>query len=475
MSTATVPSCAPYVFKGLPAFSREEVTVWNWYSRIAPRGAQWKSWLADIFGHLVQKPAGYQFELLQTHLVDAAFGEKVLNFGSKQELFIGHSPENDVVLPGKAIADRHARLILRNDELFLQDLGGTLGTYLWDKRIHANKLQPLRNGDQFSVFPFRFRVVLDRRWTPETQIALSQYQLEMVSRAVFSATSPVGWRSFAVNSPAAGKAALFEVNAAFLLEIQRRLLDPLHVRPRDAVPSDDTLVEFVILALLENLNRRLKLPLQLSLSRAKANAATAFDRGIAVSSSIAVGEIPGQFRIFLPLDFFPWQKDGGESTQECPPGLCWQFPVSVGFVDLSPDEIAHIDPGDVLVTENVVAVLYPNDFSRGWAVVAEASNFRSFRVDKYFQRSAPVETGEATGAVSKADVASLPLRLHVILGEKELTFSEIQSLSAGTIVQLETIKPDSVSLMVNGKVLGDGELVEVEGKLAVRVLGWRSV
>lgn len=474
MSTATVSSCAPYLFKGLPGFSREEVVVWNWYSRIAPGGAQWKSWLADIFGHLVQRPAGYQFELIETHLVDAGFGEKVLAFGSKQELFIGHSPENEVVLPGKAIADRHARLFLKDGELYLQDLGGTVGTYLWDKRIHPNKLQPLRNGDQFSVFPFRFRVLLDRRWSPETDVALSRCQLEMVSRAVFSATSPIGWRSFAVNSQTAGKAALLELDPAFLLEVQRRLLDPLQLRPRDAVPSDDTLIEFVVLALLENLNRRLKLPLQFSLSRAKTTAGTAFDRGIAISASIAVGDVPGQFRIFLPLDFLPSQKAACEHTQECPPGLSWQFPMSVGFVDLSPDEVAHIDPGDVLVTENAVSILYPNDFSRGWTMAAEASNFRTFRVDKYFQRGVLVESGEAAGN-GKPDVASLPIRVHVILGEKELTFAEIQSLSPGTIVQLDAIRPDSVSLMVNGKILGDGELVDVEGKLAVRVLGWRSV
>lgn len=474
MSTATVSSCPPYIFKGLPAFSQEEVILWNWLSRMAPPGTQWRLWLADIFGHLVQKPVGYQFALVQSHLVDTAFGEKVLEFGSKQEVFIGHSPENEVVLPGKAIADRHARVVLKQDELFLQDLGGSLGTYLWDKRIHANKLQALRNGDQFSVFPFRFRVLLEKRWSPETHVALSQCQLEIVSRAVFSATSPVGWRCFALNSQPRGKTALFEVSAAFLLEIQRRLLDPLQLRPKDTVPSDDTLVEFVILALLENLNRRLKLPLQFFLSRAKVSAGTAFDRGMVISSTIAVGELPGQFRVFLPLDFLPRQKEEGEMPPACPPGLSWQFPVAVGFVDLSPDEIAHIDPGDVLMTENAAAVLYPNDFSKGWMMVAEASNFRSFRVDKYFQRGVLVESGEATG-IAKADVANLPIRLHVILGEKELTFSEIQSLSPGTIVQLDAIRPDSVSLMVNGKVLGDGELVDVEGKLAVRVLGWRSV
>jgi len=28
--------------------------------------------------------------------------------------------------------------------------------------------------------------------------------------------------------------------------------------------------------------------------------------------------------------------------------------------------------------------------------------------------------------------------------------------------------------MVNGKILGEGELVDVEGKLAVKVLGWKN-
>src|SRR3977135_3419244 len=99
----------PYRFENLPSLARQEIILWNWYSRIGPSGVEWKSWLADIFGHLLERPAGQQLQLLQTHLVDAEFGEKVLSFGSKQELFIGRAPDNVIVLPAKAIANRHAR------------------------------------------------------------------------------------------------------------------------------------------------------------------------------------------------------------------------------------------------------------------------------------------------------------------------------------------------------------------------------
>jgi flagellar motor switch/type III secretory pathway protein FliN len=68
----------------------------------------------------------------------------------------------------------------------------------------------------------------------------------------------------------------------------------------------------------------------------------------------------------------------------------------------------------------------------------------------------------------------LPLRLHVVLGEKEFSLAEIQSMGPGMIVEFEATRSEPVRLMVNGKVLGEGELVEVEGKLGVKVLRWRA-
>ena len=50
------------------------------------------SWVGEIFGHLLERPAGQQLQLVQSHLVDAHAAEKTLSFGSKQELFLGRIP-----------------------------------------------------------------------------------------------------------------------------------------------------------------------------------------------------------------------------------------------------------------------------------------------------------------------------------------------------------------------------------------------
>jgi type III secretion system YscQ/HrcQ family protein len=177
------------------------------------------------------------------------------------------------------------------------------------------------------------------------------------------------------------------------------------------------------------------------------------------------------------LEFLSQYKSATDEAPQgsLPAGLFWKFPISIGFVDLTPNEMWQIGVGDILVTEDSAAALFPNHFGKGWVLTRDASNSRRFTVDKYFERSMSLEpTGETTISGSKPDIGSLPLRLHVIVGEREFTLAEVKTLAPGTIVELEATKSDPVHLMVNGKIIGDGELVDVEGKLAVKVLGWRS-
>src|SRR6201999_3423467 len=85
MHTALKPRQKPYRFEDLPSFTREQVALWNWYCRIAPDRTEWTSWVADILGHLLEHPADQELQLVQTHMVDPDFGEKVLSLGSKTE------------------------------------------------------------------------------------------------------------------------------------------------------------------------------------------------------------------------------------------------------------------------------------------------------------------------------------------------------------------------------------------------------
>lgn len=477
MHTLSWSRLKAYRFEKLPAFTRKEIALWNWYCRIAPEHIEWKAWVGEIFGHLLERPAGQQIQLVQTHQVDTQFGEKVLSFGSKQELFIGRGPDNDVVLSADAIAKRHTRVVLKDGRPYIEDLGGRLGTYLGDKKIPANEPRQLRNGDQFTVFPYRFRAVLEQSWTPETDVALSECDVQGLTRADFFQQSPAGWRIFVVNEHPSGEKALLEMSPSFLARLQQRMFAPMGMdRVKGPLPSDDALVGFTILALLEHLNRKLKFPMQFSLGRGTRAALADSTRGMLLSSAIGVSGLTGQVRIFLPLTYFSSYKTAEPAGQEpyYPPGLSWRLPVSAGFVDLATSEIAQVGLGDILLTQRCDAILLPTT-AAGWVILPEGSNATKFQIDKYFERSMSVEMGhEGTASVSKPDLETLPLRLHVIVGEKDFTLSEVQSLSPGAIVELDAGRLDPVRLMVNGKVLGEGELVEIEGNLGVKVLRWRN-
>jgi type III secretion system YscQ/HrcQ family protein len=135
----------------------------------------------------------------------------------------------------------------------------------------------------------------------------------------------------------------------------------------------------------------------------------------------------------------------------------------------------QIVTGDVLLVQHSPALLIASESGKGWAMTALESNFTRFSLDKYFDGGLSVaNNAEAVPEATQSALESLPLRLHVVLAEKELTLAQIQSFTPGTIVELDGAKLDPVQLMVNGRILGEGELVDVEGTLAVKVVRWRK-
>jgi type III secretion protein Q len=198
---------------------------------------------------------------------------------------------------------------------------------------------------------------------------------------------------------------------------------------------------------------------------------------MSLSVAVGVADLTGHFRLFLPFEFLSTCQSNVPlaSAAQYPAGLPWIFPVSAGFVDLSAEEIAQVGLEDILVAQRAPAILLPNEFRNGWSLAEDGSNSARFMIDKYFERGVSVDTSvEVIAAGGKPDVDALPLRLHVILAEKEFTLGEIRAFSPGSIVELDVTKTDPVRLMVNGKILGEGELVDVEGNLGVKVLRWRD-
>jgi flagellar motor switch protein FliM len=57
-----------------------------------------------------------------------------------------------------------------------------------------------------------------------------------------------------------------------------------------------------------------------------------------------------------------------------------------------------------------------------------------------------------------------------VLGRKGVTVKDLLGLRMGQVVELDKMPGEAIDLVASGKIIGKGELVEVDGKLGVRVL-----
>jgi len=83
----------------------------------------------------------------------------------------------------------------------------------------------------------------------------------------------------------------------------------------------------------------------------------------------------------------------------------------------------------------------------------------------------PEQEEEPREAVTGLEAAAgIPVQVHVVIGNKRTTLLDLLSLKKGEIVELEKGIDTTVDLMVQDKVIARGELVEVEGRLGVRLI-----
>jgi pSer/pThr/pTyr-binding forkhead associated (FHA) protein len=69
----------------------------------------------------------------------------------EEQVRIGRDPEGDVVLSDLGVSRSHARILRRENELLLEDLGSRNGTVINDRKLPAGGTFPLRDGDTIRV------------------------------------------------------------------------------------------------------------------------------------------------------------------------------------------------------------------------------------------------------------------------------------------------------------------------------------
>jgi len=75
---------------------------------------------------------------------------------TKERSTLGRRPHNDIVIDNLAVSGEHASIQMNGNEVFLDDLGSTNGTYVNGKAV---KKQQLHNGDSIEIGKYKIKFV----------------------------------------------------------------------------------------------------------------------------------------------------------------------------------------------------------------------------------------------------------------------------------------------------------------------------
>jgi pSer/pThr/pTyr-binding forkhead associated (FHA) protein len=74
----------------------------------------------------------------------------------KERVTIGRKPHNDIALDHRAVSSAHATLTVMLDDVILEDLGSTNGTFINGQKVYRHKLV---EGDKIAIATFELRFV----------------------------------------------------------------------------------------------------------------------------------------------------------------------------------------------------------------------------------------------------------------------------------------------------------------------------
>jgi type III secretion protein Q len=163
------------------------------------------------------------------------------------------------------------------------------------------------------------------------------------------------------------------------------------------------------------------------------------------------------------------------------PALNLPFSVESGEAQLSVAELRSLNPGDVVMLDH-----WPDRHARlvlqGRRLHARAEldgntlTLLEQPIALNFLKEHPM-TGSAESAAPPSQdspLDDLPLKLVCQVGSVELSLAQLRELGTGSLVQLTPQLHDGVDLMVNGRRVGQGQLVKIGDGLGVRLLSFAT-
>lgn len=140
--------------------------------------------------------------------------------------------------------------------------------------------------------------------------------------------------------------------------------------------------------------------------------------------------------------------------------------LEVGRVDLTLQQLSFINLADVILLDRAEDIENNNVFLRNGA----GNVYRANVAEKQLM----IESGMITMSDDIQNevldnINDIPVRLSFDVGELMLPFNTVQKLTQGIVLDLNHPITPMVTIRSNNKVIGTGELVDIDGKKGVRI------
>lgn len=120
----------------------------------------------------------------------------------------------------------------------------------------------------------------------------------------------------------------------------------------------------------------------------------------------------------------------------------------------------------------IAASPYPAEIeSAGKAGLEKKEPSQRQKIQQYVEE----ELTQSGQAHDSASIDTIPVMLDFQLGKVSLLLGDMRRLGVGSILQLADGSPTSIAIVSNGRTLGRGEVVDVSGRLGIRLIQWGSV
>jgi flagellar motor switch/type III secretory pathway protein FliN len=482
-----------YQFNGLERFSREDIPVLNRASSFLTNPEEIKEILkaiGDIF---------LQYDIFNLDDIEITLIVKPIGHIGKPQvrkllqptISIGRTNDNDVPLKSPIVSKKHAVIFRRGLEYYLKDMESNNGTHLNQVRLETGSEVVLKNDDVIKIEPFEIKVSLPT----DVSIAKRPLKIEMTAvRASREMRAPRHLGVFLQVQPLGKTIALLldEESARWL--IQKIFMGQ---DSRGAwTDIESGLLEFMTCKILSTLNpffRESRFILQdvvreeaeiLKLLAAQKNVVE-----VAFGTKTEIGMVHAG--LFLPSEFFTQQKTEVDFISRAPwlSKRSYSFSADVGVAFLSPEQIGILEGGDIILLDRANVsydgqkiegkiALHSSKLRRGViqaSMLCDGDGKAKITVGGIVQEglrhmtevSKKPETATEEGIPEV--LSSLEIPVIVEFARLNFTLEELSALKEGQVLELEKSPPEAVDLSVDGKVIANGKLVDVEGKLGVQI------